>query len=121
MLSEMGVAEDASAGGELVEGVLVELADKGGELVVLEVEGEDLVREEGGVVDDEGGALGGPFAEGVCGGVRDEGVELEDERGEELCVSLDVRQRGGGRRRQGRRTRAARRASRRRGRRHGAH
>lgn len=38
MLSEMGVSKDAGAGGELVEGVLVELADKGGELVVFEVE-----------------------------------------------------------------------------------
>lgn len=69
MLSEMSVSEDASAGGELVEGVLVELADKGGELVVLEVERENLCREENGVVDNEGGAGGGPLAEGVGGGV----------------------------------------------------
>lgn len=77
-----------------MEGIFVELADEGGELIVFEVLWKDVEGEWLLVMDDEGGSGGCPLAEVVCGGVRDESVELGNEGSEKLFVLFYV----GGRR-----------------------
>ncbi|KAI3482057.1 hypothetical protein L1887_55321 [Cichorium endivia] len=67
--------------GHLVEAVHVELADKGGEAVVLEEAREHLVAEADVVGDEEGGAVGRPADELVGVGVVDHAAELVEEGG----------------------------------------
>ena len=58
----------------------VELSDEAGEVAVLEVGGEEEIREGGGVEDEEGVACGAPAHDGVRGRVADHVERLRHER-----------------------------------------
>jgi len=68
--------------------ISVELADEAGEIVVLEVVGEEIAGELRGTPDDESGVVFAPGDNVIGGGIVDQLVSLGEERGWDRLVRV---------------------------------
>lgn len=87
-LSEELVGELPSVRDNLPKTISVELADKAGEIVVLEVVGEEIAGELRGTPDDESGVVFAPGDNVIGGGIVDQLVSLGEERGWDRLVRV---------------------------------